>query len=84
MLQELDATRKELENLSKQYEELEAKSKADIKFLAKEFKCLKRSQAELKEKLGQSLKEKSEVEVAYGIFNHVVYFRFIYYVALFA
>ncbi|KAG8656852.1 hypothetical protein MANES_03G013500v8 [Manihot esculenta] len=62
VLQELDATRKELENLSKQYEELEAKSKADIKFLAKEFKCLKRSQAELKEKFGQSLKEKSEVE----------------------
>ncbi|KAF2303810.1 hypothetical protein GH714_023536 [Hevea brasiliensis] len=61
-LQELDATRKELENLSKQYEELEAKSKADIKYLAKEFKSLKSSQAELKEKLSQLLKEKYEVE----------------------
>ncbi|XP_037493080.1 PX domain-containing protein EREL1 isoform X2 [Jatropha curcas] len=61
-LQELDATRKQLESLSKQYEELEAKSKADIKFLAKEFKSLKNSQAELKQELSQSLKEKSEVE----------------------
>ncbi|XP_065848413.1 PX domain-containing protein EREL1 isoform X2 [Euphorbia lathyris] len=60
--QELDDARKQLEHLSKQYEELEAKSKADIKFLAKEFKSLKRSDAELKEKLGQSLKEKSEIE----------------------
>ncbi|WCJ30318.1 Phox (PX) domain-containing protein [Euphorbia peplus] len=59
---ELDDARKQLELLSKQYEELEAKSKADIKFLAKEFKSIKRSEAELKEKLGQSLREKSEIE----------------------
>ncbi|KAG8636337.1 hypothetical protein MANES_16G123100v8 [Manihot esculenta] len=61
-LEELDATRKQLEILSKQYEELQAKSKEDIRFLAKEFKSLQKSQAELKDKLGQSLKEKSEVE----------------------
>ncbi|XP_015572557.1 PX domain-containing protein EREL1 isoform X2 [Ricinus communis] len=61
-LQELDATKKQLQNLSKQYEELEAKSKADIKFLAKEFKTLKSSQAVLKEELSQSVREKYEVE----------------------
>ncbi|CAK7353736.1 unnamed protein product [Dovyalis caffra] len=61
-LEELDATRKQLEDLSKRYEELEAKSKADIKFLAKEFKSLKSSQTALKQELSQSLKEKSEVE----------------------
>ncbi|KAH8482768.1 hypothetical protein H0E87_030015 [Populus deltoides] len=62
VLEELDATRKLLEDLSKRYEELEAKSKADIKFLAKEFKSLKNSQTTLKQELSQSLKEKSEVE----------------------
>jgi len=67
VLEELDATRKLLEDLSKQYEELEAKSKADIKFLAKEFKSLKNSQTTLKQELSQSLKEKSEVEVVYAL-----------------
>ncbi|XP_034917758.1 PX domain-containing protein EREL1 isoform X2 [Populus alba] len=62
VVEELDATRKLLEDLSKRYEELEAKSKADIKFLAKEFKSLKNSQTTLKQELSQSLKEKSEVE----------------------
>lgn len=67
VLEELDATRKLLEDLSKRYEELEAKSKADIKFLAKEFKSLKNSQTTLKQELSQSLKEKSEVEVVYAL-----------------
>ncbi|XP_011036577.1 PREDICTED: cingulin-like protein 1 isoform X1 [Populus euphratica] len=62
VLEELDTTRKLLEDLSTRYEELEAKSKADIKFLAKEFKSLKNSQTTLKQELSQSLKEKSEVE----------------------
>ncbi|KAG5225262.1 phox domain-containing family protein [Salix suchowensis] len=62
VLEELDAARKLLEDLSKRYEELEAKSKADIKFLAKEFKSLKNSQITLKQELSQSMKEKSEVE----------------------
>ncbi|KAJ6745421.1 PX DOMAIN-CONTAINING PROTEIN EREL1-RELATED [Salix koriyanagi] len=60
-LEELDATRKQQEELSRRYEELEAKSKADIKFLAKEFKSLKSSQATLKQELSQSLKEKSDI-----------------------
>ncbi|KAJ8751627.1 hypothetical protein K2173_025783 [Erythroxylum novogranatense] len=61
-LQELDSTRKQLEDMSKRYLDLEAKSRADIKFLAKEFKSLKSSETELKQELNRSLKEKSEIE----------------------
>ncbi|KAM1573815.1 hypothetical protein ACFX1S_043931 [Malus domestica] len=60
--QELDPYKEQLENLSKQYEELEAKSKADIKVLVKEVKSLRSSQAGLKHELGKSLTEKSEAE----------------------
>lgn len=49
--------------MSKRYEELEAKSKADIKVLIKEVKSLRSSQAELKHELSKSLKDKSESEV---------------------
>ncbi|XVF48345.1 hypothetical protein PTKIN_Ptkin03bG0182800 [Pterospermum kingtungense] len=63
MLQELNATKEQLNNISKQYEELEAKSKADIKVLVKEVKSLRKSQKELKQAVGQSLAEKSEAEV---------------------
>ncbi|GMJ07728.1 hypothetical protein like AT4G32160 [Hibiscus trionum] len=62
MLQELNATKEQLNDISKQYEELEAKSKADIKVLVKEVKCLRKSQKELKQEVGQSLSEKSEAE----------------------
>ncbi|KAK9945983.1 hypothetical protein M0R45_011470 [Rubus argutus] len=59
---QLDSSKEQLENLSKRYEELEAKSKADIKVLVKEVKSLRSSQTELKHELGKSLKEKSEAE----------------------
>ncbi|XP_008219512.1 PREDICTED: uncharacterized protein LOC103319712 isoform X1 [Prunus mume] len=62
MPQELDPYKEQLENLSKRYEELEAKSKADIKVLVKEVKSLRSSQKELKHELSKSLKEKSEAE----------------------
>lgn len=62
-LAELDATKEQLEDLSKRYQDLERKSKADIKILVKEVKSLRSSQAALKEQLNQSLKEKSEIEV---------------------
>lgn len=62
-LAELDATKEQLEDLSKRYQDLERKSKADIKILVKEVKSLRSSQAGLKEQLNQSLKEKSEIEV---------------------
>lgn len=65
MLQNLNATKERLQILSKQYEKLEAKSKADIKVLAKEVKSLRNSQSELKKELSVSVKEKCEAEVGY-------------------
>ncbi|PON89886.1 Phox domain containing protein [Trema orientale] len=62
LLQELDSSKEQLEILSKRYEELEAKSKADRKVLVKEVKSLRSSQAELEHELSKSLKEKSEAE----------------------
>ncbi|KAE8732801.1 Adenine phosphoribosyltransferase 5 isoform 1 [Hibiscus syriacus] len=52
----------QLNDISKRYEELEAKSKADVKVLVKEVKSLRKSQKELKQEVGQSLSEKSEAE----------------------
>ncbi|KAF5456748.1 hypothetical protein F2P56_026194 [Juglans regia] len=62
LLQELDARKEQHNNLLKRYEELEAKSKADIKILVKEVKSLRSSQTELKRELSQTQKEKSEAE----------------------
>ncbi|THG01162.1 hypothetical protein TEA_015875 [Camellia sinensis var. sinensis] len=62
LLQELDVTKMQLDDLLKRHEELEVKSKADIKVLVKEVKSLRSSQAELKKELSQSQKEKSEAE----------------------
>ncbi|CAK8568605.1 unnamed protein product [Lathyrus sativus] len=62
LLQDLNAAREQLEILSKQYVELEAKSKADIKVLVKEVKSLRSSQTELKKELSESIKEKREAE----------------------
>ncbi|KAF8047005.1 hypothetical protein N665_3267s0006 [Sinapis alba] len=59
---ELDAKRQQLEELSWRYDELEAKSKADIKVLVKEVKSLRRSHVELEKKLTQSLTDKTEAE----------------------
>ncbi|XP_010447433.1 PREDICTED: uncharacterized protein LOC104730058 isoform X1 [Camelina sativa] len=59
---ELDAKKQQLEDLSKRYEELEAKSKADIKVLVKEVKSLRRSHVELEKELTQSLTDKTEAE----------------------
>lgn len=65
LLQELDATREQLQNLLKRHEELETKSRSDIKVLVKEVKSLRYSQTELKQELSQSIKEKSEAEVVH-------------------
>lgn len=67
LLHELEATKDKLNILLKQHEELEIKSKSDIKVLVKEVKSLRRSQNELKQKFEGSLQEKSEVEVGSGI-----------------
>ena len=67
LLENLDATKEQLEILSKQYGELEAKSKADVKVLVKEVKSLRNSQTKLKKELSESIKEHSETEVGYNL-----------------
>ncbi|XP_059640618.1 PX domain-containing protein EREX isoform X2 [Cornus florida] len=59
---DLDVAREQLENLQKYFEELELKSKADLKLLVKEVKSLRSSQTDLKQELNRLLKEKLEVE----------------------
>ncbi|KAG2723124.1 hypothetical protein I3760_02G157800 [Carya illinoinensis] len=66
LLHELDVAREQLENLQKQHEEFEVKSKADIKLLVKEVKSLRSSQLELKQELSRLMKEKLEAEANYG------------------
>ncbi|WOL18342.1 hypothetical protein Cni_G27136 [Canna indica] len=63
LLEELHHKQQELQYVQKCLEELELKSKTDIKVLVKEVKSLRKSQAELRELLNQSLKEKTESEV---------------------
>ncbi|XP_060208871.1 PX domain-containing protein EREL2 isoform X2 [Lycium barbarum] len=65
VLQELDATKRKLDELQKQHQELEVKSKADLKILIKEVRSLRVSQADLKQQLNHSLKEKLEAERLY-------------------
>ncbi|XP_047328075.1 PX domain-containing protein EREL1-like [Impatiens glandulifera] len=59
VLQELDSTKKQLEDLLKRHEELQLKSKADLKVLIKEIKSLRNSQRELKQEVSKLLKENS-------------------------
>lgn len=63
LLVELDTKREVLGTMQKHLEELEMKSKADVKVLIKEVKFLRSSQAELKEVLNQTQREKTELEV---------------------
>ncbi|KAM0061481.1 putative PX domain-containing protein EREX [Helianthus debilis subsp. tardiflorus] len=62
LLEELDETKNKFDQLLKKHQELEVKSKADIKVLVKEVKSLRNSQADLKQQLNQSLVGKSEAE----------------------
>lgn len=61
--QELDATKEQLLSVQRNYEELEAKSKADLRVLVKEVKALRNSENNLKMKLSEYLEEKSKFEV---------------------
>lgn len=65
LLQELDDTKNKFEQLLKKHQELEVKSKADVKVLVKEVKSLRSSQTELKQQLNQSLSGKLDAEVFY-------------------
>ncbi|KAE8680829.1 signal recognition particle 54 kDa protein 2-like [Hibiscus syriacus] len=62
LLQDLDVARKQLADLKNHHEELEVKSKADVKLLVKEVKSLRSSQSELKKELSRVMKEKLELE----------------------
>ncbi|KAJ6700705.1 PX DOMAIN-CONTAINING PROTEIN EREX [Salix koriyanagi] len=64
LLKQLDVARKDFEDLHKDHEELQVKSKADVKLLVKEVKSLRISQIELKQELSRLMKEKLEVERA--------------------
>ncbi|KAK6162067.1 hypothetical protein DH2020_001908 [Rehmannia glutinosa] len=62
LYQELESAKQQFEDLLKRHQELEVKSKADIKVLVKEVKSLRSSHVELTKQLNQSLKEKSKAE----------------------
>ncbi|XP_078443489.1 PX domain-containing protein EREL1-like isoform X2 [Wolffia australiana] len=62
MVHELSSKKMELDLLRGRVEELEMKSKSDIKVLVKEVKSLRKSQADLMDKLSKSLKDKMEIE----------------------
>ncbi|KAK4787333.1 hypothetical protein SAY86_011166 [Trapa natans] len=62
LLKELDATKEYLGDLQKRYDELEVRSKADVKVLVKEVKLLRSTQTNLKQELAFSVEEKSKLE----------------------
>ncbi|KAD4385104.1 hypothetical protein E3N88_25272 [Mikania micrantha] len=62
LLQELDDTKNKFDQLTKKHQELEVKSKGDIKVLVREVKSLRNSQAGLKQQLNQALLEMSDAE----------------------
>lgn len=64
--QELGSAKQQFEDLLKSHQELQLKSKADIKVLVKEVKSLRNSQAELSQQLNQSLKENFKTQVYFN------------------
>ncbi|KAL1191343.1 PX domain-containing protein EREX [Cardamine amara subsp. amara] len=62
LLQKIDDLRDNFEILHKEHEELEVKSKAELKVLVKEVKSLRTIQLELKQELSRTIKEKLEME----------------------
>lgn len=69
MHRDLESSKQKFEILSKQYEELEAKSRADRKILVKEVKSLRTLQLKLEHDLSKSNEEKSEAEVFQYLFT---------------
>ncbi|XP_024970077.1 PX domain-containing protein EREX-like isoform X1 [Cynara cardunculus var. scolymus] len=62
LIKELDEAREQAEILRKQQDEVELKSKSDLKILVKEVKSLRTSHSELKQELSKCLEEKVELE----------------------
>lgn len=61
--QELDVVREQLKNLLKHHDDFEMKSKTDMKVLIKEVKSLRSGELDLKQQLGELIKEKLDLEV---------------------
>lgn len=66
MQQELGSAKQQFEDLLKRHQELQIKSKTDIKILVKEVKSLRSSQAELSQQLNQSQKENLKTQVYFN------------------
>ncbi|CAH8260646.1 unnamed protein product [Arabidopsis lyrata] len=62
LLQQINDIRENFENFHKEHEELEVKSKAELKVLVKEVKSLRTTQSELRQELSRTMKEKLEME----------------------
>ena len=65
-MQELDASREQLQYLQKRYEEFVIKSKSDIELFVKEIKSLRGAQIDLKQECSQLMEEKSGLEVSFS------------------
>lgn len=63
LLQQINDLTENFENLDKEHEEMEVKSKAELKVLVKEIKSLRTTQSELRQELSRTMKEKLEMEV---------------------
>ncbi|XP_022991390.1 PX domain-containing protein EREX-like [Cucurbita maxima] len=62
LMQELDASREQLQYLQKQYEEFVIKSKSDVELFVNEIKSLRGAQIDLKQECSQLMEEKSGLE----------------------
>lgn len=72
LVQDLGAKQEQVTDLQRRLEEVEMKSKSDIKVLVKEVKSLRKSQVELTEKLNKSIKEKTELEVSCSLLVQII------------
>ncbi|CAI0422441.1 unnamed protein product [Linum tenue] len=64
LLKQFGTAKEELENMCKQLEEVELKSKSEVKLLVKEVKSLRGSNSELRQELTCLMKEKEDLESA--------------------
>ncbi|CAL1377730.1 unnamed protein product [Linum trigynum] len=64
LLKQFGTAKEELENMCKQLEEVELKSKTEVKLLVKEVKSLRGSNSELRQELTCFTKEKEDLESA--------------------
>jgi uncharacterized membrane protein YgaE (UPF0421/DUF939 family) len=70
LVEELESKTEELNMVKKHLEEVEKKTKSDIKVLVKEVKSLRSSQAELKKIANQYSEERTALQVSYILCNY--------------